>query len=169
MAPETLLKDLKIKYLSTVLDQCFHIFPCDHIDASAMSVKNLAEFVEKPLLEVSKVLHEQLDLQLNAEVNHTDLLDSQDDVIWVDVRQKWEWQQGSFRDSYWLWEQPMKSLLIEWKQQKKKVVMMSNDGQRSFAAAMGWRSEGFLNVQSLAGGFLQKPQGPELYPRSFVK
>ena len=85
------------------------------------------------------------------------LLDSKEDVVYLDVREPNEWNLGRIPGAVHLPRGNLESKLEGVVDRSRKIVVYCARGNRSALAALTMKQMGYDNVTSMAGGFQAWP------------
>lgn len=143
LTKNTNLSELKLPYLSVILDESFLI-------PEAKEIKTIGDLSLKSgvsLDETRRRLEEFRRLSNGIEYDN-EKPSSLQDFIYLDVSahsSKAELK-PEYTPAISLWEENFQKILPSLKEQESKILVLSKDGKRGFSAAMYLRRLGFKNI-----------------------
>ncbi len=137
---ETLLEELKLPYLETILEEVFLL-------DSHQSLKTVGELSSKSglLLDETKSRLSKLQKQ-SKNIQYKGELPPAGECIYLDVSLEKMSLGKSFQPLKHLCDHEFKNGLLELKKSEHLILVLSSQDTRSFSAAMYLRDQGFQNV-----------------------
>lgn len=153
----TQMKDVEIQfpYTRSTLHSKFHIGGCSKCGYElSNTIEEVAKKYTKEPQDVLDALNEGLEEMSSAEISvkrFAEILNSQQKVLILDVREEWEYNIAHIPGSILLTESNFESMLLKAKE-VSYVIAVCHHGMRSMNATLYLREHGVLNAKSLAGG-----------------